>query len=100
MWVLPGICLANAVLLGWERLVLGHIMRRVIAFGTPNLRVVLAVCSRANSWVETKAHVGAKSLSHFVLGVFYYFLISLSLVLAPEGSRSGMGRSDVVTSWP
>ena len=100
MWVLPGIYRANAVLLGWERLVLGHIMRRVIAFGAPNLRVVPAVCSCANSRVEIEAHVGARSLSYFVLGVFYYFLISLSLVLVSEGSRSGMGRSDVVTSWP
>ena len=75
---------------------LGHIMWMVIAFGAPIPRAVSKVCSRANSRVDSRAHVGARSLSHFVLRVFYCFLLSLSLVLASEGSRSGMGRSDVV----
>ena len=49
--------------------------------------------------LKIEARFGAKSLSHFALMVFYYFFISPSLVLTSEGSCSGMGRSDVVTSW-
>ena len=50
--VLPGIYRANAVLLGWVRLVLGHTMWREIAFGAPNSRAVSTGCSRASSRVE------------------------------------------------
>lgn len=74
MWVLPGIYRANAVLLGWERLVLGHIMRRVIAFDTPNLRVVSKVCSRANSRVETQLMSVPGAFVILFSGFFIIFL--------------------------
>ena len=52
--VLPGSYRANALLLGWVRLVLRHTMWREIAYGVPNSRAVSVGCSCASSRVEQK----------------------------------------------
>ena len=47
--------------------------------------------------LKVEAHVGAKSLSHFVLMVFCSFLFFHFLVFASEDSRCHMGGSTVMT---
>ena len=47
--------------------------------------------------LKVEAHVGARSLSHFVLMVFYSFLFLHLLVFASEDSRYHMGGSTVMT---